>query len=167
MPCMIGPQREPVSQPPPGRSAMANAVSIISELPFEFFLSSHSSQHCTATGVIMAIRTVIDGVKALKTTPITAHAAIREGYDGRNRHITRSAIRLPSPVLCSTVPKKSAGISVQMAGCVKPENTVAGFNPARSEKHARKSPPIDNGRFSGRITHKPIVISMPETIICP
>jgi len=143
MPEIIGPQSVPVSHPEPGSIAIPNAVRIINELPFEPFAILYSSQHCTAIGIIMAILTVLEGVNKLRIIPINTHAKTNDVYEGLNNFMNTSAIRLPRPVFWSVNPKKSAGIRVHIADCVKPENTTAGFNPMARAKKARNSPPAE------------------------
>jgi len=163
---MIGPQSTPDIHPEPGRIAIPNAVRSINELPFEPFWSLQSSQHCTAIGIIIATLTVLDGVSRLNDTPISTHAKTSDIYEGLNNRMIAKATRLPSPVFWSAKPKKSAGTSVQIDDCVKPENTTAGFSPRASAKKAKNSPPAEYDKLKGLKIQIDSAISMPPSISC-
>jgi len=163
---MIGPASNPDINPDPGTSAIANAVSIISELPFEPFSSLHSSQHCTAMGITIATRTVIEGVKRLSARLISVQAKTNDTYDGLDSLIIPKAIRLPNPVFCNVNPKKSAGISVHTADCAKPENTTFGASPTISPKKAKTKPPTAYGKLNGLNIQMHSAIMIPPSMVC-
>ncbi|OQA06723.1 MAG: hypothetical protein BWY65_02114 [Firmicutes bacterium ADurb.Bin373] len=81
--------------------------------------------------------------------------------------ITKKPIRLPSPVLISTKPKKSAGIRVHRALLVNPEKTFGAGTFIASVNIKKKKPETELGMFSGLNIHSPIVIIIASNTRCP
>lgn len=160
-PRITGPNRVPVSQPVPGKRAIAHAVSNNKALFDDPFFRPQISALLFARGSIITILTAMEGVRAERNNPIVTQAKIRPPIVGLKAFITKYDKRFPNPVLLRACPKNRAGISTHRDPLVNPKNTVGPDTPLSRKNIIRKQPETEKGIPLGLQTQSPIVIITP------